>query len=232
MDWMQGKIIELRAEVERLQKSSSSSSSSSQSNASTPLTVDEISKCKLCNTCIKTAEIEYHVCIDGGTLSCKYCIQVFTSTDSFLKHLADANHRTLMKRDREAKKFFKCNKCQLAYTMRVLLKCHKKSHEEPVLDTTPAPVKKVSDVVLSSDKNVVTVDIKQIISKPIASPLEIAHSGNCKKKYYAKINLFVAFSELGIFDLQITSVPSVTWRLIALLGYAIINMWWKIIQAN
>lgn len=74
--------------------------------------------------------------------------------------------------------------------MRILLKCHRISHEQPILEMkTSAPAKEVPDAMSSLTENIVTVDIKKIISKPIAPSAELAHPGNCKK--YSCGNRFI-----------------------------------------
>ncbi|XP_055311500.1 zinc finger protein 595-like [Sitodiplosis mosellana] len=88
--------------------------------------------CSLCLVKLTAFELERHLCTDDENIVCSLCPTTFKSTVSFIRHITKHSEMTLATKNRL---MFKCNQCNLAYAIKTLLDCHKKSHE----DNPPPP---------------------------------------------------------------------------------------------
>lgn len=117
--------------------------------------------CKLCKKRLTTKELQSHVCL-GEQMTCKYCSKQFDSTLRFLMHLGDAYHVAKREQDRKTKNIFRCDKCQLAYPLLILLECHKLSHSEQQCDTIFEPVPNEEPVDVFETENLLKCKIIRI----------------------------------------------------------------------
>lgn len=83
--------------------------------------LSKIQKCIVCSENIDPNKNEYHVCVQGKTMRCEYCVEVFSSTPQLLYHLNVAHIRD--------KSNYACDRCPKIFGMKLLLDCHRLSHD-------------------------------------------------------------------------------------------------------
>lgn len=89
-------------------------------------------ECKLCEAKLTLSDLEQHICLDQDSITCSWCSHspAFESTVEFLEHLGQHNLTT---KRINTQTLYKCNQCYLAFSMKILLECHKKSHRTVVI---------------------------------------------------------------------------------------------------
>lgn len=83
-------------------------------------------KCRLCYKQLNGQEMDQHLCIEHRKfIQCPYCLMAFITTKDLLNHISV--HQLPLATDRK-RKFYKCEKCSITYTMQILLECHRMAH--------------------------------------------------------------------------------------------------------
>lgn len=83
-------------------------------------------KCILCYKQLINDEMDQHLCLEHRKfIQCPYCLMAFINTNDLLNHLIV--HKAVLEDDRK-KKFYKCEKCSITYSMKILLECHRMAH--------------------------------------------------------------------------------------------------------
>lgn len=130
-------IAVLKEENRKLQLLIREQVDSTEEKSAPPIT--NITKCSLCEVGLTAAELERHLCINQESVVCPFCPSTaFQTTLSLLDHVTQHN-KSLRRASKSKRSFFKCDQCTSAFTMEILLECHKMSH---VMDTnqTPEPI--------------------------------------------------------------------------------------------
>lgn len=83
-------------------------------------------KCLLCYKQLSNHEIDQHLCLEHRKfIQCPYCLMAFMTTNDLLNHMGA--HKVALATDKK-QKFYKCEKCYITFSMKILLECHRMAH--------------------------------------------------------------------------------------------------------
>lgn len=77
--------------------------------------------CGLCHAILSNEELNKHVCFGHDEIACDYCMASFKSTIDLRLHFTEIEHSNVT--------FYKCEMCEKAFPMAVLLQYHLSSEQ-------------------------------------------------------------------------------------------------------
>lgn len=102
--------------------------------------------CSLCQMEMSGFELERHLCIEQECVVCPLCpcTNKFKSSISFLDHVSQHIEAT---QSTDKNLCYKCEQCNVGYSVEFLLECHKKSHKNDMTQT-----KELNEYDMSKDR--------------------------------------------------------------------------------